>query len=56
MEGVQRPSEVRTPRPSFKKYGIIGIMIMLVAQTLAMLQVPVITVFLTPITWTGYIL
>lgn len=53
MEGVQRPSEVRTPRPSFKKYGI---MIMLVAQTLAMLQVPVITVFLTPITWTGYIL
>ena len=56
MEGVQSPSEELDLRPSFKRYGIIGIMIMLVAQTLAMLQVPAITVFLTPIAWTGYIL
>ncbi len=56
MKGVFSPSEGQDPCPSYKVYGIIGIIIMLVAQTLAMHQVPAITVFLTPIAWTGYIL
>ncbi len=56
MEGVFNRSGKQEPRPQFKMYGIIGIMIMLFAQTLAIYQVPMITVFLTPITWTGYIL